>query len=60
MYGRRWCLEKGFGLGVQRDVFDARGRSIFRRGDFVLLDPRYDRSYSPIDAIVERILLGFD
>jgi hypothetical protein len=60
VHGRRWCLEKGFGLGVHRDIFDLRGRSIFQRGDIVWMDPRYDRNRSSIDAIVERILLGFD
>jgi hypothetical protein len=52
-------VDRGFGLGVRRDVYDARGRSIFRRGDLVLIDRRYDRGLSSIDAIVERLVLGF-
>jgi hypothetical protein len=63
VHGRRWCIEKGWGLG-RGDVFDDGrvivrrdgGRVIVRRDDDVVIRRRDRRD--TIERIVDKILLG--
>lgn len=63
VHGRRWCLEKGFGLGDRGDVFfeDDDG-IIFWDGDEVVLvrDRRLDRDRSVWDRVLDTVLFWRD
>lgn len=58
VFGRRWCLEKGFGLGDRDDVFFDDGRVIFWDDDrpVIVRDRRFRSDRSPWEAVIDRIL----
>lgn len=59
VWGRQWCLEKGWGLGGRTVFLDGGNRVIFRSGDqFVVARVRDDRG--TIERIVDRILFWTD
>jgi hypothetical protein len=62
VFGRRWCLEKGFGLGDRDDVFFDDGRVIFWDDGrpVVVRDRRFRSDRSPWEAVVDRILFWVD
>lgn len=59
VFGRQWCIEKGWGLGNRTVFFDNDDRVIFRSGSqLVVARVRDDRS--TIERIVDRILFWTD
>jgi hypothetical protein len=62
VFGRRWCLEKGFGLGDRDDVFFDDGRVIFWDDDrpVVVRDRRFRGDRSPWEVVLDRILFWSD
>lgn len=58
VFGRRWCLEKGFGLGNRDDVFFEDGRVIFWDDDtpVIVRDRRFRDDRSFWEAALDRIL----
>jgi len=62
VFGRRWCLEKGFGLGDRNDVFFDDGRVIFWDDDqpVIVRDRRFRSDRSTWEAVVDRILFWSD
>ena len=58
VFGRRWCLEKGFGLGDRDDVFFDDGRVIFwdDDGPVIVRDRRFRSDRSPWEVVIDRIL----
>jgi hypothetical protein len=62
VFGRRWCLEKGFGLGNRDDVFFDDGRVIFWDDDrpVIVRDRRFRSDRSPWEAVLDRILFWSD
>lgn len=58
VFGRRWCLEKGFGLGDRDDVFFEDGRVIFWDDDspVIVRDRRFRDDRSFWEATLDRIL----
>ncbi len=62
VFGRRWCLEKGFGLGDREDVFFDDGRVIFWDDDrpVIVRDRRFRSDRSPWEAVLDRILFWAD
>lgn len=62
VFGRRWCLKKGFGLGGRDDVFFDDGRVIFWDDDrpVVVRDRRFRSDRSPWEAVLDRILFWSD
>ncbi|HET6343168.1 MAG TPA: hypothetical protein VFG78_13405 [Gemmatimonadota bacterium] len=62
VFGRRWCLEKGFGLGDRDDVFFDDGRVIFWDDDrpVVVRDRRFRRDRSLWEVVLDRILFWSD
>lgn len=62
VFGRRWCLEKGFGLGGRDDVFFDDGRVIFWDDDglVVVRDSRFRSDRSPWERVLDRILFWAD
>lgn len=62
VFGRRWCLEKGFGLGDRDDVFFDDGRVIFWDDGrpVIVRDRRFRSDRSPWEAVIDRILFWLD
>ena len=62
VFGRRWCLEKGFGLGDRNDVFFDDGRVIFWDDDrpVIVRDRRIRSDRSPWETVLDRILFWSD
>ena len=62
VFGRRWCLEKGFGLGDRDDVFWDDGRVIFWDDGrpVIVRDRRFRSDRSPWEAVIDRILFWLD
>lgn len=59
VYGRRWCLEKGFGIGDRGDVFFLDDdRVAYWRGDDVVVvrDRRLDRDRTVWERVLDTIL----
>lgn len=58
VFGRRWCLEKGFGLGDRDDVFFEDGRVIFWDDDtpVIVRDRRFRDDRSFWEMALDRIL----
>jgi hypothetical protein len=60
VWGREWCLERGYGLGTQRIVLD-RGRVYFPLGNDILVARavvRDDRSW--VERTIDRVLFWAD
>lgn len=63
VHGRRWCLDKGFGLGDRDDVFfEGDDEVIFWDGDEVVVvrDSRLDRDRSIWERISDTVLFWRD
>ena len=62
VFGRRWCLEKGFGLGDRDDIFFEDGRVIFWDGDdpVIVRDRRFRSDRSTWETVLDRILFWSD
>lgn len=62
VFGRRWCLEKGFGLGDRDDVFFEDGRVIFYDDDrpVIVRDRRFRSDRSTWETVLDRILFWAD
>ncbi|MGH7589486.1 MAG: hypothetical protein ACRELU_12940 [Gemmatimonadota bacterium] len=62
VFGRRWCLEKGFGLGDRDDVFFDDGRVIFwdDARPVVVRDRRFRSDRSTWEVVLDRILFWSD
>jgi hypothetical protein len=62
VFGRRWCLEKGFGLGDRDDVFFENGRVIFWDEDtpVIVRDRRFRDDRSLWERAMDRILFWRD
>ena len=62
VFGRRWCLEKGFGLGDRDDVFFDDGRVIFWDDDrpVIVRDRRIRSDRSAWEVVLDRILFWSD
>lgn len=60
VFGRRWCLEKGFGLGSRGDVFFDNGRVIFWDDDspVIVRDRRLRGDRGFWEEALDRILRG--
>lgn len=58
VFGRRWCLEKGFGLGNRNDVFFDDGRVIFWDGDspVIVRDRRFRDDRRFWEEALDRLL----
>lgn len=58
VFGRRWCLEKGFGLGARGDVFFDDGRVIFWDDDtpVIVRDRRFRGDRGFWEEALDRIL----
>lgn len=61
VHGRRWCLEKGWGLGSHNDIFIEDDRIIFwDNGDPVIVRDRRLRERSVWDRVLGTILFWID